>query len=737
VSRGQFKRAGTTSGRNWTTVRGFKVVYTVAEGSKPDFYFDDCIWTGGGARSLTGQFRVGYRYARTLYDAKGAEIYTELSPMSPISETIDLAQQTLQVTLDSTAITGKDAQVTQIWFYLYGGWLDTFYRVAITSAAPAEGMTIDDVSGRRGGSLDFDTPEERGRLATFGFSITELAGTASNDLTIAIFTSELDALIENEVFEPGSVGPPDNIIGIAGPWRRRMFALTEEGWLYVSSGKRPSTFSIYHTIDLRRYGTPYWIIEAAESIYIGCSKDVIRIAGSGDEDASGVILDLYPQEMSVANPPVDASAATDGNSIVYRSGDGPMLLRGASLTPVPFAGTSFLWKGRERHTISPLNTETGRFRFEMDNHNLYMLAPEGEESPQNVFYFSQTGETVTAGFEQPHGYTEGDEIIISNASDPLYNGAFYVSVPSSTTITYDLEITQDLPSGDPLPGTVAGTAQRITQPSTVWKYVTDFQQWCRFSYAHTPLSIWREPGGRLLVGTADGRVREIEVGLDDDDSGIAVDILTKVDSGGSPLARKDPADLQLHAQTGGVSGNISFYVDGEDATPTLTLPFITTRNNVYRTDLSTLGTFLKVQARITGTFKEFALQALGLSYRPRPTQVMRLDTGFIIPPQGTDLAWINQVEIDTYSPVDLQMLVFKNGVIYDTVDIPVNPNKRDVYTIVPKRGTKGRRLQLVFVTTNSAGEGDVGFEPYGIRVRHAGSGNVTELPIGGGDGGNA
>jgi len=655
VSRGQFKRVGTTSGRNWKTVRGFKIAYNVSSGSTDSAYFDDAIWTGGGARSLNGNFRVGYRYARQYLDAAGAEIYTELSPMSPISDDLNLAQQTLQVTIPAAALTAKDAQVDQIWIYMYGGWLDTYYRVAITNAAPASGMTIDEISSRRGGTTNFDQPEERARLTSHGFSLAPGAGSGSSDLQIAIFKSELDALIENEPFEPGSVGPPDNVIGIAGPWRKRMFVLTSEGWLYVSSGKRPSSFSVYHAIDLRRYGDPYWVIEAGEQIYIGCSKDIIRIAGSGNLDAGGVLVDLYPQEMSVANPPVDASAATDGNAIIYRSGDGPMMLNGASLQPIPFAGTSLLWKNRERHNIEPLNTLDGRFRFEVDNHNLYMLAPEGEDSPEI--------------------------------------------------------------------------------PSKVWKYMPDHQQWCRFDYEHGVLSIWREYDGTLLVGTSDGRVREIESGTGDNEGGIYVDILTPIDDGGNALGRKDAADLQIHVDTGGSVGRVEFFNDG-DTLGTTSVLFTTTQEEVYRASLASLGTFLKTQANFTGSFTSFSLQAFGISYRQRPQQVMRLDTGHIIPPEGGDLAWINQVELDTYSPVDLQMLVYKNGTLHDTVPITVDPNERDVYTLVPRRGTKGRRLQLIFVTTNNAGQGDVGFEPYGIRVRHVGTGNWTELPVGSGDGGN-
>ena len=168
--------------------------------------------------------------------------------------------------------------------------------------------------------------------------------------------------------------------------------LTKEGWLYVSSAKNTATFSVYHAVDLRQYGTPYWVIEAGEHIYVGCSKDVIRIAGSGEIDETGVLLDLYPQELGAANPPADESAATDGNAILFRSGDGPMMLAGATLQPIPFAGTSFLWKGRSRHGVSALDTAGGRYRSASAGSDILslMLAAAAEVKVIRVMWAGST-----------------------------------------------------------------------------------------------------------------------------------------------------------------------------------------------------------------------------------------------------------------------------------------------------------------------------------------------------------
>lgn len=650
VTRGQFKRVGGTVGRDWSTVRGFKVVYTAIPGSTEAIYLDDAIWTGGGSRSLTGTYLVGYRFARQFKDDDENEIYTELSPMSPLSDEIVLSQQSLQVTIISAALAAKDPQVDQVWVYLYGGFLDTFYRFVVSPATVSTGMTIDEITTPSGS--DFDSPEKRTRLTTHGFTISPGAGAASTDLVMSLHKSELEALIENEVFTPGSVGPPDNIISIAGPLNGRMYALTSEGWLFPSSGKRPSTYSVYHAIDLRRYGTPYWSVRTQAGIYVGLSKDIIFIDGSGGETEDHVIVDLFPRPLNVANPPVDKAVATDGNSIIFRSADGLMYFSGQTLESVPPYGTSLLWRGYDRHGIFGLNIESGRFRMEVDNHNLYMLAPEGS-----------------------------------------------------------------------------------TDPTALWRYDQANQQWERFTYPYSLLSLHREPDGSLLAGATDGKIVELEIGTQDSGADIPIEILTPIDDGGNPLGYKAPADDQVHADTGGSSGTMTFYKDG-DANETLSYQFATSSPGVYRADITALGRFLRVQRRISGSFATFLLHGFGLSYRPIPQHVVVLDGGYILPRDGANMAWLAESEFDCQSASDLSLLIYKDDVLWRTLPISVTPGVRTLYITTLPNGTKARRLRLMLKAVNGNGSGPVGFEPFGWRVRHRGSGGAIELPIAQGDQGS-
>jgi hypothetical protein len=645
VTRGQFNRIGGTAGRDWSTVWGFKVVYTALPGSTESIYFDDAVWTGGGNRSLTGRFRVGLRAVRNF----GNGIYYEKSPISPISDDIVLSQQSLQVTVGGATLTGLDPQVNELWVYLYGGFLDTYYRVAVTAVKVQLGMTIDELTNPAGS--DFNAAAERTRLSTHGFSIAAGA-VPSSDLVFTIRKSELEALIENEVLVPGIQGPPDDLVAIAGPWNRRMFGLDSEGYLHVSQQNDPSAFSLYHSVfcgDLRQYGDPLWAVCTNSGVYIGMTKDVIRMEGSGDESSDRVTIDLYPQPLGLGNPPVDAMVQTDGNAIIYRSSDGLMLLVGSSVTPLPVAGTNLLWRGQARHGISALNTATGRFRIASDNHIVFALMPEGTD----------------------------------------------------------------------------------TDPTAIWRYDLngDPKQWARTPYPFTPLSIFKDPTGPLLVGTTDGRVVEIEVGTQDDDEDIEVDLLAPITDGRMPHNRKDPADLQIHCDTDSDVGSFKVYADG-GASAGLTVAFSTAGPNVFRANAQALGRFLKAQIGITGRFSKFLLHAFNLTFRPLPQQVMVLDSGYILPDGGKDLAWITDLVLDTDAAVatDLYVDLYKDDTLFTTLTVVIGA-RRSTYPIPVPRGFKARRPRVVFRASAADGAGNVGFEPYGVAVRRRGTGTFTELPI--------
>ena len=805
VTRGQFNRVGGTSGRDWKTVRAFKVVYSAVPGSTEVVAFDSAVWTGGGNRSLTGRYQLGYRFVRNFNDQ-----YFEMSPISPISAQIDLTQQALQVTIPASALAGKDPQVNQIWVYLQGGFLDTYYRFAIIPAVVQQGMTINELTNPAGSN--FLTKSERTRLTSWGF--TEILGgdDIAADLVFTIRISELEALVENETLEPGASGVPDNVVAIVGPVNNRMGVLTEEGRFYPSSQTSPSTFSVYHHLDLRRYGDPLWAVRTGSGIYVGMSKDVIRIAGTGDESDDKISVDLFPEPLHIGNPPVDKAVFTDGNAVIFRSADGLMLLAGASLTPITPAGTGLLWRGKDRHGVSSLNITHGRFRLAVDNQILFMLAPEGpffsppvSESEDVVWTsllgFTAAGSTLTRVGTYPtiahavaakrllsgDGFVEfevnaataavfsntavGLKTTVDSGSFPesmatgmlVQSGRIYVIEDGTYTlikdwvagdkmrtevlgdqilysingvvvftslkkVVYPLVIDVVIQSGGLSVGpvTIQGNWDLTAKSSNViWRYSFQRQQWSRTVYPVKFLSLNRDPDGAITAGGDDGSLTELEVGVQDNGQNIDFDLLTFIDDGGDPLARKDALDLQIHADSGGQEVTASIYLDGASLVAE-EFPLTALGPQVFRANALDLGTFLKAQLQIEGAANKFLLQAFNLLYRNRVQQVMVLDTGTISPMGFNRLVWMREVEIDCISPVNLNLDIYLDDTLKSTQVITVLPFKRSSYRVEVPKGSKARAPRLVFRTTNANGVSNPGFEPYRVRIRERGTGTVTE-----------
>lgn len=631
ITRGQFKRVGNTDNRGWDTIRGFKIIYTTRQGTVSYATFSDAIFVGGGARTLTGTYRCVIRAARNFGQ------YYELSPPSEQSEPVNLNHQTPQITIPATVLSSLDPQVDEIWVYLFGGWLPAYYRFAVVSATVRSGMVIDEW-GPPAGS-DFDSADERARITSWGFTLG--ADNGSSDIILTLLRSEMDALTEDEKLEPFLMVPPDNIVAIAGPHHGRMFVLTSDGYVYPSTLRSPSTFNSVQVIDLTRYGNPLWMVKTGQGIVVGMEKDVVFLAGTGDEQESGLI-DLYAQPLNLGNPPIDSSRWVDGNTIVYRSADGLMFLTGSNMSPVPMAGTSLLWRGINRHGIQGLNVTSGRFRIAVDDAMIYVLAPENPATSTNVIY----------------------------------------------------------------------------------RYATQSQQWSRLVYGEVSAfhSIFKEPNGTLIAGDNAGRLWTLDTGTQDNLNNIDVRILTPIRNGGNPLARKDAFDLQIHCTTGGSLANIALYRDG-DSDDSSDYDFSTNVNQVYRINASDFGTFLKAQMDITGSFSQFSLQHVNLTFRARPQHTMHLDTGYLSPDGNGDLTWLYEVEIDANAANDMVLKVYLNDVLRYEADVPVTANIRKPYIVPIPRGTKGYRPRIIVESAADNAAGHIGFECYGIRVRMGSSGN--------------
>lgn len=595
INRGRFYRLGNEVGRDWSTVRQVVIEIVTNDGQFPALTLSDFVVYGAGAGTLSGTYKVLYRWVRET------DRYYETSPPSAESDEIELLGNQLKVTIPGATQNAADDQVTSVWVYIFGGFLDTYYRAAVAVADPQ----------------------------------------LTADLVVNLVSNEIQILTENEKLEPYIDEPRDNIIAIAGPWNGRLFTLTTEGYVYPSLQTSPSTFNTYQVIDLSNQGDPLWMVKTSSGIHCGCERDVVFLAGSGDEDADRVIIDLYPHPLNIGTPPFDHAVFVDGNSILYRSTDGLIMLASQGLTHVPDDGMRLLWRGQDRHGVSALNTITGRFRMTVDGKIMYVIAPEG---------------VVTEG----------------------------------CTTVYRL----DLGKG----------------------------QWSRLIYPDPFLSIFNDPDGTLIAGTNNGKLLELEYGTGDTSGDPSVTLWTPLSDGGNPLVRKDSFDLQLHTDTNSNNGTVEVWKDGAASAAT-SYSFSTSLPQAYRIQAEDVGTFIRAQLKITGTFDEFQLSSLDMTYRVRPQHMTYLDTGYLVADDPADLVWLQEVEIDANSPTDLSVLLYLDDRLFTTESVVVTANVRSVYRVPLPRGSKSRRPRIVVRTTAADGAGEIGFDPYFVRVRTSNSGN--------------
>lgn len=598
VTRAQFEEVGNATGRGWDTVKIVSMQFVNDDGFLGAGTFSDFVIFSAGTGTLTGTYRVVYRWVRET------DRYYETSPPSDESDEIQLFANQLRITVPAAAQNAADDQTTTVWVYIFGGFLDTYYRVITGTADPQLNATI----------------------------------------VLDAVKNEVQILTENEKLEPFIDEAQDNIIAVAGPWNGRLFTLTSEGYVYPSLQTSPSTFNTYQVIDLSNQGDPLWMVKTSSGIHCGCERDVVFLAGSGDEDTDRVVIDLYPHPLNIGTPPVDKASFVDGNSILYRSTDGLIMLASQGLSHVPDDGMRLLWRGQDRHGVSALNVLGGRFRMTVDNKIMWVLVAEGAT-------------------------TEG------------------------STVVYRLDMSKGA--------------------------------WSRLIYPDALLSIHNEPDGTLVAGTANGKLLELEYGTGDDNSvKPSVTLLTPFVDGGNPLARKDSFDLQFHTDTNGNTATVTVYKDGSSSS-TASYTFSTTIPQAYRIQAEDIGAFVRGQIQVTGTFDEFQLSSMNWTYRVRGQHMTYLDTGYLSGDDPSDIIWLQEIEIDANSPSNLQALVYLDDRLWTTETVTVTANVRTVYRVPLPRGTKSRRPRIVVKTTAADGAGEIGFDPYMVRVRTRNSGNQS------------
>ena len=688
VQRGQFNFVHSTDAKWWDTVKAIRVAF--AGNGNGTCWFDDIKFIGGSTKPLRGN----YVY-RSVNVREGTSYTAKSAPSGASAETI-FKNEGATVTCTNPT----DTQATHIWLFRMGGTLDRFYRVA--------------------------------RQA-----VTAYSGT----LAITDSLSDKDALILNISLQTDNAVPPDSIVGISEDYYDRIFCLSSDGNLYPSRKLNPDSFPTGQTINI--FGateTAYWIKKAAGGLYIGTSKDIYRISGTGAENPDGTV-DFVKQPLNINSPPISSALAWDGNVLIYLASDGPRLFTGESSSLLR-GDTDLLWRGNTRYEVSPVNTATGRFRMAIANGLLEIILPEGTSTTtsaviwkynlaQQRWYrhtyasqqwrslFREPDGTLLAGDNAGFVWKLEDATATGDASvgipvtlwtkhsddgKPLHRkrpqrirmrldtagtaGGLSVHLDGSTTQAANLSPSSNGEGVfDADLSTLSAAIQlglRITGTLTVFK----LYDW-ELEYLENPALSW-------------GRVAATNLGT---------------------VAEKVISGVQFRVCTLGTARAFTLYLDNV-AQPTFSLNSNINEPVDYTYQFTAVKTVKEVAWKVDGNVELYSWNPHLLYTYPAPRQIW--DTGPI--DLATDsLVWIRQARFKARTAGaswELTVTPYFDGIAKTPKVVSANPTGPSHYTIVFPRGLKGRQARFL-IDAGASQE----LLPYWLEVELHGSGQETQKKI--------
>jgi len=234
-----------------------------------------------------------------------------------------------------------------------------------TAERPPEGESLDRVN----------------RLVVSTPTVAEDTAIGVGDLVVKLPACEIDARVQGIKLPSSYFRPPEEIMGCAGPYAGRYFLLTSDGYVYPSRPWNPSLFKFFHALRVGdATDTALWIKKTRSGIYIGTSKDLWRIYGTGIEYPDGTI-DFALESLNVGDPPIDNMVAEDTNILVYRAAYGFMMVVDGVVTPIPMDSIEPLYRGETRYGISGFQWGTdGEFKACLSGAKLYVIVPEGSDT---------------------------------------------------------------------------------------------------------------------------------------------------------------------------------------------------------------------------------------------------------------------------------------------------------------------------------------------------------------------
>lgn len=337
LKRSDFVRLGIlTNGKGWNTVKALRFILHGNNTVTGRQYFCNIEELRINSAKLLGETQWRYVYARNAsgYVAKSG----------PSAESTAATFNTNAATITVPADPSRDTQVNEIWLYRKDEVLETYYRVGVK---------------------------------------TGISGTGPVTISDTLLSD--DALDLNIKLELDNTTPPDNIIAIVGPHFDRTLVLTSGGTLWPSRKLDPDAFATGQAITVAGTDeTVYWMLRALTDVFIGTSKDIYRLEGTGAELPDGGI-DYVLRPMSIDHRPVNAGIAHEGDQVAFFSDDGWRASTGGG-TQLLTGATSLLYQGKTRHGVSPVNIATGRVRAALAKGKLVAITPEGVSVSAPVLY---------------------------------------------------------------------------------------------------------------------------------------------------------------------------------------------------------------------------------------------------------------------------------------------------------------------------------------------------------------
>jgi hypothetical protein len=610
IPRGAFKRVGANAGLGWSTIRAVKLVFQAKKAGGIVRYDDLRIISGG--TSFFGTYRIRLRRAR---DANG---WVELSPASSESASVFLSLQNATAVIPSSELVGSTNALTgwtDYWVYMQGGALDQYYKVGEFSALGAgDGMRIDEFS-RTSSNTPGLSKRERTRFVDVGFSGPGLPveGNPTDGLVATIAGNEADILIRNQYLDNFEV-PDGNMIDCDN-FLSRMLELTATHLKYSPIGM-PSVFYTDFAIEVGSPSeVPYWIRRTRNALFVGTSKDIIRVSGTGQVDGTTGLVDFTAARLNLGKPPIGPDVTVDGNTIFYRAEEGWMLFDGETAVPLDKGNNTLLWRGFTRQGILPVAIG-GRHRAAVNDGFFYSITPHG------TFSGGSTAESRDIGMRLDEFSARPDNSFSAAERSRWVNVGF--TIPSG---------------GD---------------SNVIWRNRIGTAQWDRMVMPVAMRAIFVEPDGTLVAGGVDGYVysllhpdradhTEAQAGQGVNlDTPILVTLHTPAIMP-NMFGRCDLNEVQAYVKSDSgcspVLGGGGLYVDGQ-----LRESFGLCGPGGFgfyrRQFLDTI--FRSAQLKFSVTARQYSLKGIRLNYQLRPPSQVCYDSGLILPTKDNDLVALDE-----------------------------------------------------------------------------------------------